>query len=139
MAVCEIWVAAEASKGLPHIHHRQANMLGFMRPQPLIELIHALLRTINATEPNRSSLFQITDYNLVGVPFAQGYFVDSNNLRSHGRGPSELLLHLLFLKFLDRFPVQMKFFGHISNRRTAAAFAYIEGEPFGIKRIVRQE
>ena len=70
------------AKRLPHVHHRQANALGLLRAQPVVELRHARLRAVLAAEPDRAPANQVAHHDAVGVALADRDLVDADRLRS---------------------------------------------------------
>jgi hypothetical protein len=50
---------------LPHVHHRQPDPRTLLRPEPGIELSHALLRAVFTAKPDRTTTNEIADYDPV--------------------------------------------------------------------------
>jgi len=127
------------TKGLPHVHHRQANAPALLVSEPGIELRHARLRAVLAPEPDRAHPDQIAHHDAIGVPLADRDFVDADGLGSGGARPGQLCRHVLLLQRLDRVPVEMQLLGHVLDRRLPATPAHVKGEALGVQRIVGQE
>src|SRR5262244_1305986 len=126
------------AKGLPHIHHRQANVLALRGSQPGVEHIHALLRPISSPEPEHPPPRQVADDNAVGIPLADGNLVDADEQGPRGACPAPLLLHVLLVQLLDRLPVQVQLPGDIAQGGCATPPPDQEGEAFGIEGIGSQ-
>jgi hypothetical protein len=94
-------------KGPPHVHHRQSHAAALADSQPLVKLIHALLRAISSSEPDRATADQIADDDPIAVAFADGQLVDADDRRSGVAGASDLLLHVLLLQILNRLPIEV--------------------------------
>jgi len=123
---------------LPHIHHGQLNPPALFGPQPLVELIHALFGTVPTPKPDRALMDQVADDNAVAVSLADEDLINSYDSRIRRPDPARLLLHVLLVELLDRFPVQMQFPGNISNGRSPATATDEESESLGVERIVGQ-
>jgi len=113
-----------AAERLPYVHHREPNPLALRRPQPLIERIHALFRSVVASEPDRPSPFQVADHDSVGVPLAYRDLVDPDHLWRRLLRPLQLRVHVLRIEVLDR--------------HALAALSHGEGEALGVKRVGRR-
>src|SRR5258705_1620251 len=127
------------SKRLPHIHHRQANPIALWLSQLVEELPHALLGTVRAAEPDRSSSLQVANDNPISVPFANRHLVDANHFRSWLASLGQLRLHVLLVQLFNRVPVQLEFLSHVLDGRRATPPPHIIGKALGVKRIVRQK
>ncbi len=107
--------------------------------QPVIELVHAGLRAVLSSEPDRVSAHQIAHHDAVRVPFADRDFVYTDHLRPGHACSLQLNTHVVLVQFLDCVPIQVQFRGHILDRGLAAAPADEPGEAFGIERVVGQK
>jgi hypothetical protein len=107
--------------------------------EPGVELAHARLRTILATEPNRSATHKVADHNPVIVSFADRYLVYANHLRPRCAHALELGLHVLLVQRLDRVPVQCQVLSHVLDRGRPTTLAHIVRKALGVERIVRQK
>jgi hypothetical protein len=67
-----------SAKRFPHVHDRQANRLGLLRPQGVVELKHAGLGSVDAAKPDRPFADQVADDDAVGMPLADRDFVDAD-------------------------------------------------------------
>src|SRR4026207_1768570 len=130
---------SRVAKRLPHVHHRQANPCTVSLSQLIEELRHALLRAVLTAKPDRSTLLQIAHHNPIGVPFANRYLVDTDDLWSWFSRLGQLRLHVLLVQLLDRVPVQFEFLGHIFDGRRATAPSHIISKALVVKRVVRQK
>ena len=126
-------------KGLPHVHNRKPYFLGFLYPQPVIEKIHALFRSVFATKPNRTLLLQVAYYDAVDMAFANRNFINTDYPWTWFSGTAEFLPHVLLFKFLDGLPVKVQFLGNVFNRLGVASLADIEGKALGVERVIRKE
>ena len=103
---CRLWRCGEGSvtKWLPHIHHRQANARAVLLAQPVLELLHARLRAILATEPDRSAAdgprpaTQIARHDTIGVTLLDRYLVDTDGLGSWRPRFGKLRTHVLHVQ-----------------------------------------
>lgn len=127
------------AKRLPHVHQREADALGLLRPQPVVELLHAGLRPILAAEPDRPAPDQIADHDPVLVSLAHGDLVDTDDPRPGLADPFELRSHVLLVQFLDGAPVQVQFLGHVLDGTRPAAAADMPGKPLRVQRVVGKE
>lgn len=123
---------------LPHVHHRQADLLALGDPQPVEKLIQIRLAASVATEPDRSVSKQVAHHDAIGVPLADRDLVDADDLWRWRPQPSHLLLHVLHFKRLDRLPIQMGFPCYCGDARLPATPPHVKGKPFGEKRTVGQ-
>ena len=64
-------MASRGTKRLPHVHHRQANFLGFYRAEPGVEFVEAGFRTVHAAKPNRPAFEDVADDDAILVPLAR--------------------------------------------------------------------
>jgi len=126
-------------EGLPHVHHGGLDPLALLGSKPLVEGVHGGLGTVCSPEPDRPLPDQVRHHDPVGVPLADGHFVDPDDLRTRGAGTPELLPHVLLLQFLDRVPVQEHFLGDIPDAGGAASPANEVGEPLRVEGIVGEE
>ncbi len=126
------------SEGLPHIHNGKPNRAALPRPQPREELVHALFRAVLAPKPDRPAPHQVAHDDAIRVSFRDRYLVDADHFRAGPSQPAELFPHVLHLQRLDRLPVQMRFLGHIFDRRGPTPSSHKVGEALGVKRTVRQ-
>ena len=110
----------------------------FLRAEPGKELVQARLGAVLAAEPDRSPPFQIADDDAVAVPLADGDLVDADDPWSGAAGPAELFLHVLLVQLLDGMPVEVQLLGNRPDGALPAAPPHVEGEPFGVERVVRQ-
>src|SRR5215467_1850087 len=122
----------------PHVHYRQPNPRTLLRPEPGIELSHALFRAIFAAKPDRTTTNEIADHNPVAMPFPDGDLINADCLWARRAGMLELGFHILLVKRLDRMPVQPQFRRHLLDWRSPTPPADIMCKPFGVERIVRQ-
>jgi len=122
----------------PHVHHRQTNLAAFLWPQPAVKLVHAGFRAVVAPEPDGATAQQIADHDPVSMPLANRHLVDANDQRTGSSHPPDLLPHVLLVQLLDRLPIQTQFLCHRLDCRVATPPPHVKGEPFGVKRIVRQ-
>jgi hypothetical protein len=89
----------------------QANALGLLLAQPVVEQRHALLRTVFAAEPDRAPSNQVAHHDAVGV--ADRDFVDADRLGTGRASLGQLRPHVLHLQSLDRLPVKPEFLGNV--------------------------
>src|SRR5262245_7940726 len=127
------------TKRLPHVHDRQANARALPFAEPVVELAHARLRAVLATEPDRAAAHEIADHDPVGVPFADRKLVDADHLRTGRARALELRFHVLQVQRLDGVPVQRQLLRDILDRRSPAAPADKISKALGIERIVGQK
>jgi hypothetical protein len=127
------------SKWLPHVHHRQTNTLGLLVSQPAVELMHAGLRAVLTTKPDRAPADQIADHDAIGVALADRDLVDANDLGAGRTGALELHAHVLLVQLLDRMPVQVEFLGYILNAGLPAAPPHKVGKALRVERVVGQK
>jgi hypothetical protein len=127
------------AKRLPHIHHRQTNAPALLVSQPVIELRHARLRAVLATEPDRAVANQIAHHDAVGVALLDRDLVDADRLGARCTRPRELRTQVLLLQVLDRVPVKMQLLGHVLDRRGCAAPAHVVGKALRVMRVVGEE
>jgi len=97
---------ARVAERLPHVHHRQTDLLRRLFPQKSIELVHALLAAISPIEPDRPMLLQVTDRDAIPVPLALRDLIDADDLRARLARTRQLLPHVLLLEPLHRVPVE---------------------------------
>ena len=126
------------AKRFPHIHHRQADPLGRLLAEECVELIHARLAAIRATEPDRPMLLQVAHHDAVLVPLAHRDLVDADHLGACLAGSLQLLAHVLFLQPLDRVPVQALLPGNVGDRAAAAALPNVAGEALAVQRVLQE-
>src|SRR5579885_596282 len=115
-------------EGSPHVHHRQTVALALLGTQPLEELLHAGFRSVLAAEPDWATANEVTDYNSVGVPFANRYLVYADRLRSRRTGLRQHTTHVFLVEFLHRMPIKIEFLSNALDRCIAAAFSYVHSE-----------
>src|SRR5438874_398876 len=127
------------SKRLPHVHHRQTNAPGFLFSQPAVELMHAGLRAVLATKPDRAPTDQVADHDAIGVALANRDLVDANDFGAGCTGALELHAHVLLVQLFDRVPVQVEFLGHILDTRLAATAPHKVGKALGVEGVVGQK
>ena len=82
---------------------------------------------------------QIAHHNPVSVSFADRNLVDTNRTRRRRPRTRQLRTHVAHLQRLHRLPVQPKFPRDRLDRRVPATLAHVPGEPFDVKRILRQK
>ena len=128
--------AGGVAKGLPHVHHRKPDALGFRGSQPLVEEIEAGFGTVLAAEPDRAVPLQIADHDAVGVPLADRDLVDADRPRPRCSRSSKLLLHVLLVELLDGPPIQVQLAGDVLDGRGPTAPAHEEGKALGVKGVV---
>lgn len=109
---CMVRVARRGAEGFPHIHHRQANFLALLRPQPLIELIHTRFRAVRTSEPDGPPSHQVAHHNPVGVPLFDRDLINADDLGTRRPCALELRSHILLLQLLDSMPVQLQLAGY---------------------------
>src|SRR4030066_264758 len=126
-------------KCLPHVHHGQADLFGLLFPEKSVELIHALLRAIFPTEPDRAALLQIADHDTVVVPLANRDLVDADHFGVGRARAFELPAHVLFVELLRRVPAQAQLFGNILHRGLRAAPAAVAGKAGRGVRVLAQQ
>ena len=127
------------AKGFPHVHHREPQAGGLPGAEPGIELIQARLGAIRPAEPDRPLPEEVADHDAVDVALLDRDLVEPDDPRARRPRPAQLLAHVLLLQRLDGVPVEMQLLGHIPDRRGPTAPAHVEGEAFGVERIVGQE
>ena len=127
------------AEGLPHVHDGQADAFHLLGAEPVIERVHAGLRTILAAEPDRPAANQVADHDPVGMPLPDRDFVDPDGLWPRRTGAFQLDAHVFFVEFLDRTPVQFQFLGHVLDGARPAAAADVPGKPLRIERVVGQK
>src|ERR1700687_318001 len=110
----------------------------FFDPQLLEKQFQTLLGTILAAKPDRAPSQQVAHDDAVGVPAANGDFVDADYFGCRRPDPAQLFPHVLLLQFLDRFPMQPELAGDIRDRRGPAPPPDQPRKAFGIKGIIRQ-
>ena len=125
-------------KGLPHVHHRQLNLVRLLAPKPLVKPIHTLFRSILPAIPNGPSPSQITHHNPIPMPLPQCNLVNPDHPRPRNRAPSELLLHVLLVQGLHRMPIQLQLFRDILHRHPPTLPPHIDPKPLRVKGIVRK-
>ena len=67
------------AEGLPHIHHRQANAGGLLRPQSE-KADPDRLRSVPAPRPDRASALQVADLNAIRVALLDRQLIHANDL-----------------------------------------------------------
>src|SRR5262249_54951397 len=112
---------------------RQADWAALFRTQPGKELVQTLLGAVLAPEPDRSSAEQVADHDAVGVPLADGDFVDADDPGSRCPRPTKLRPQVLHLQGLAGLPIETQFAGYLAAGRGATASADVEGEAFGVE------
>jgi len=126
-------------KGFPHIHHCKPYPFDFLRSEPFIEELEALLRTVGSPEPDGPPPLQIGDDDPVAVALTNGDLVNADRLGPGIACTTEFLPHILFFQNIDCLVVQMQLLGDILDRRGAATLAHVIGKSLGVERIVGQE
>src|ERR1035441_886416 len=91
-----------ATKGFPHVHDRQVNATGFLDSPLLEKQVPALLGVVLAAKPNGTPPKQVAHDDAVGVPTANGDFINANHLKGRCTHPAQLLPHVLLLQLFDR-------------------------------------
>src|SRR5215468_6613683 len=76
------------------VHYRHPNPQTLLRPEPGIELSHALFRAIFAAKPNRTTTNEIADHNSVAMPFPDGDLINADCLWAGRAGMLELGFHI---------------------------------------------
>jgi hypothetical protein len=127
------------AEGLPHIHHSQADLAGFLLPPFLEEQVHTFLGAIHAAKPDGPLTQQIADHDSIRVAFAYRDLVHADGLRSWSACPTQLLLHVLLVHFLDLVPIQVEFLGDALDTGGATAAPDRVGKPLRIKGTVEEE
>src|ERR1019366_4063723 len=69
--------ARRVAKRLPHVHHRQANAVGLLLAQPIVELRHARLRAILPAEPDWPAADQVVHHDTVAMALADRDLIDA--------------------------------------------------------------
>ena len=108
---CVLGLQRRRTERLPHVHHGQPDALAHRRSEALVELVHAGLGAVLATEPDGSSTLEVAHHNAVGVALLDGHLVDADHLGPRSTLSAELLPHVLLLQLLDRVPVEVEFPG----------------------------
>ena len=129
----------DGAERFPHVHDRQPDAFRLLGAEPIIEGVHAGLRTILSAEPDRPAANQVADHDPVGMPLPDRDFVDPDGLWARRTGTLQLDAHVVLVEFLDRTPVQFQFLGDILDRARPAAAADIPGKPLRIERVVGQK
>ena len=120
------------AKRLPPVHHRQPNSLGLLLAQPVIERVHAGLRTILAAKPDRSASNQVAHHDAVGMSLPDRNLVDTDRLRPRRAGAHPLDLQVFLVECLDGAPMQIQLLGDILDRARSAAPTHVPGKPLGV-------
>lgn len=123
-------------KSLPHVHDTKSYPLGFLRAKPLEKRVHALFRPVKTAIPYRTLLLQVTNQNPIRMPFPNRQLINTDDLWAGCSKPFKLFPHVLFVETFDRFPVQMKLFGHIANGRCSTSPSNVYRKTFRIERVV---
>src|SRR5260221_10367285 len=89
------------AKGLAHVHHREADFAGFLRPQPGVELVQTGFRPIRAAKPDRPATLEIADDDAVRMSASDAALVHADHSRRWGLRASQLLGHVLLVERLD--------------------------------------
>ena len=131
--------AGGVAKRLPHVHHRETHLGSLLFPEKSIELVHARLAAVLATEPDRARALQITDHDAVDMALADGDLINPDDLWPRLTGAPQLLAQVLLLQVLDGVPVKVQLLGNVLDGAGATAPTDVPGEALGVERVVRQE
>jgi len=126
------------AKGFPHVEDDEADSLGFLGSEPLVEGIEAGLGAVGSTKPDGASAKEIAGDNAIGMAWPDGNFINTDDLGSGGAGTIELLLHVLFVEILDRMPFEVEVLGDILHGGDSAVASDTNGEAMGVAWIVGQ-
>ena len=124
------------AEGLPHVDDDEPDSPGFPGAEPVVEGVEAGFGAVGSAEPDGSAANEIADDDAVGVPRADGQFVDADDLGAGSADAFELFAHVLLVEFLDGVPVEVEVLGDVCDGGEPAIASDADGEATGVAGVV---
>ena len=126
------------AEGFPHVHHRQPNPGGLLRPQRHKELIQICLGAASAPNRNRTASLQVADHDAIRMALLDRQFIHADHPGGWLWRLGQPRLHVSYVQVFDRMLMQVQQLSDGLVRHVPAQDADLVGEPLRIARILRQ-